>query len=178
MYILAGEKKGLPLVCPKEGTRPTTTKIKKSLFDSIQHLIEGSTVLDLFAGSGALGLEALSRGAIQATFVEKDSTAADCLKKNIEKLNYQDRTRVIHNFVERSFSHISKFDLIFMDPPYDLDVLKITLDCSPHLNEAGLLIVEQSKRVKFLDSLPYIKKKEYGDTVVYFFDGNSLKGNS
>lgn len=178
MHILAGEKKGMPLVVPKEGTRPTTNKIKKSLFDSIQHLIDGSKVLDLYAGSGALGLEALSRGAAHATFIEKDQKAADCLKKNIDKLSYQDRSRIIVNFVERSFSHISTFDLIFMDPPYELDVKKITTDCCSHLNESGLLIVEQSKRAKFVDSLPWVKKKEYGDTVIYFFDKTLSKTDS
>jgi len=170
MYILAGTKKGMRLKVPKEGTRPTTNKIKKSLFDSIQYLIEGACVLDLFAGSGSLGLEALSRGAQTATFVEKDAVAIECIKKNVETLGFSSQTTLIPYPVDRSISYLKEYDLIFVDPPYDLDIKNLVEEVRSHLKQGGLMIVEQSKRTKFLEDLPFNKKKEYGDTVNYFFE--------
>ncbi|MFZ4772781.1 MAG: 16S rRNA (guanine(966)-N(2))-methyltransferase RsmD [Chlamydiia bacterium] len=169
MHILAGEKKGTPLDVPKEGTRPTTNKIKKSLFDTIQHYVVDAKVLDLFAGSGSLGLEALSRGAAFATFIEKGVHASNCLKKNIDKLGYEERSTLIQSSVEHALKKLESYDLIFMDPPYEMDVEAITTQLLSHLCPGGLLIVEQSKRAKFLTELPYTKKKEYGDTILYFF---------
>lgn len=157
------------LKVPKEGTRPTTNKIKKSLFDSIQYLLDGAVVLDLFAGSGALGLEALSRGAKITTFVEKDPSALECIKKNIETLEFQSQSIIYPIPVDQALFQLEAYDLIFVDPPYDLDIGGLVEKILPHLNQSGLMIVEQSKRTKFLDHLPYTKKKEYGDTVNYFF---------
>ncbi len=167
MYILAGEKKGTILDVPKEGTRPTTNKIKKSLFDTIQHEIEGARVLDLFAGSGNLGLEALSRGAIHATFVEKSAKAAVSIKKNIEKLGYADRTTLLIRPAEKILDEVASYNLIFMDPPYDIDVIEFATQILENLSPKSLFIVEQSKRTPF--PLPFTKKKEYGDTILYFF---------
>jgi 16S rRNA (guanine966-N2)-methyltransferase len=173
MYILAGSKKGMTLKVPKEGTRPTTNKIKKSLFDSLQHLIQGADVLDLFAGSGALGLEALSRGAKSATFVEKDQKAVECIQKNIETLGFHSSSTLYSLPVDRAINLLSQYDLIFVDPPYDLDISSFVEKIISHLKENGLMIVEQSKRAKFLQHLPCIKKKEFGDTVNYFFQKGS-----
>ncbi len=175
MHILAGAKKGMRLNVPDEGTRPTTNLVKKSLFDSIHYLLEGATILDLFAGSGALGLEALSRGAKEATFVEKSPKACACIKKNIDTLHF---TSIAHLFpldVEKALVQLGTFDLIFMDPPYDLDIGSLTAKALTHLKEGGLLIVEQSKRSKFLENLTYVKKKEFGDTFLYFFDSKHPK---
>jgi 16S rRNA (guanine966-N2)-methyltransferase len=175
MYILAGTKKGMRLKVPQEGTRPTTNKIKKSRFDSVQYLIEGAEVLDLFAGSGSLGLEALSRGARTATFVEKNASAIDCIKKNVEILGFNPQVTIIPSPVERALNHLKEYDLIFIDPPYDMNIKTLVQDIRSHLKDGGLMIVEQSKRTKFLDDLLFNKKKECGDTVNYFFQKNDPK---
>jgi 16S rRNA (guanine966-N2)-methyltransferase len=174
MQILSGDKKGSILAVPKEGTRPTTNKIKKSLFDSIQYRLEESVVLDLFAGSGALGLEALSRKAAFAVFVEKDFHAIECIKKNIEKLDFKDRTEVLQINLNKPFQSDRLFDLIFIDPPYDFDCLEICIEALKLLKPDGLMVVEQSKRTRFLDPLVCSKKKEFGDTVLYFFEAVKL----
>ena len=130
MRIIAGEWRGRPLAAPEgRATRPTSDRAREGLFSMLASRIgsfEGLHVADLFAGTGALGLEALSRGAAHCTFVEKDRAALDTLKRNIAKLGAGDRTEVRAQAVE----HISlpPTDLIFMDPPYGAGLAQSALD--------------------------------------------------
>jgi 16S rRNA G966 N2-methylase RsmD len=97
------------------------------------------------------------------------------VSKNIDTLHF---TSIAHLFpldVEKALVQLGTFDLIFMDPPYDLDIGSLTAKALTHLKEGGLLIVEQSKRSKFLENLTYVKKKEFGDTFLYFFDSKHPK---
>lgn len=120
MRIISGTWKGKTLIVPDEGTRPSTDRTREALFNILQHIIEGATVLDLFSGSGALALEALSRGANIATAVENDKFACREIKKNVSSLNAKNLNIVqsdVISFLE--LSQYNKFSLIFADPPYE-----------------------------------------------------------
>src|SRR6185503_2588939 len=122
MRIIAGAWRGRPLDAPRgQATRPTSDRAREGLFSMLQSRLgsfEGLKVADLFAGTGALGLEALSRGAGHCTFVEKDRRALDILRRNIDRLGAGDRTDVRAQAVEHAAAPAAPFDLIFMDPPY------------------------------------------------------------
>ncbi|MDR1800379.1 MAG: 16S rRNA (guanine(966)-N(2))-methyltransferase RsmD [Lachnospiraceae bacterium] len=123
MRVIAGSARSLKLTTPKSNnTRPTTDRIKETLFNILQPHLQGCTFLDLFAGSGGIGIEALSRGAKKCVFVEKDSEALKCIKKNIESTGFTDKSMVISSDVFSALKNLPKgegFDLIFMDPPYN-----------------------------------------------------------
>lgn len=122
MRIIAGTKKSLPLrTVPGDGTRPTTDRIKETLFNIIAPQIRGCRFLDLFAGSGGIGLEALSRGASFACFVEKQKQALLCIRQNVAFTGFEDRAKVIRADAVRVFAEYecgAPFDILFMDPPY------------------------------------------------------------
>ena len=121
MKIIGGKSRGLKLYGPKNNrTRPMNSKAKEAIFNIIQNSIQDATILDLFAGTGSLGLEALSRGAKNCIFVENSSIAVDILKKNIEKANYKQCSKVIATNVFKTLSVLEdkNIDLIFFDPPY------------------------------------------------------------
>jgi 16S rRNA (guanine966-N2)-methyltransferase len=125
LRVIAGEAGGRRLVAPKGDVRPTADRVKESLFASLgAEGLEGAAVLDLYAGSGALGIEALSRGAARAVFVDKDRRAQDALRKNLATTGFTDRAQVAHapvaSFLGRGAVGAA-FDLVFLDPPYDLD---------------------------------------------------------
>ena len=127
MRIIAGEFRRRELLAnPGSITRPMTDRAKETLFQSLQDRIEGSRVLDVFAGTGSLGLEALSRGATSAVFVEKDRRAHELLCRNVEMLGVQDRTlcwrtdAVRCSFVPKGRPELLPFDVVFFDPPYAL----------------------------------------------------------
>ncbi len=122
--IITGEKKGRRLVTLEgNATRPTSERIKGAMFSSIQFDIEDRRVLDLFAGSGQLGFEALSRGAASCTFVDMERDAIDIIKKNAKDLGYFDRSKFgnadYRNYIRKA-SGRDRFDLVFIDPPYDM----------------------------------------------------------
>ncbi len=127
MRIIGGEARSRLIDAPKGmDTRPTQDKVRESLFNILQWNIEGRHVLDLFAGSGALGLEAISRGADDAIFVDVSHHAAAVIQSNIEKLGFGDRAKVIKADWRTAISGLSshhnhRFDLIFLDPPYKMD---------------------------------------------------------
>jgi 16S rRNA (guanine966-N2)-methyltransferase len=120
MRVISGIAGGIPLMTPKTDIRPTMDRVKEAIFSSIEPGLEGARVLDLFAGAGTLGIEALSRGAAEAVFVEKETRAAEVIRKNLEK------TRLTGGRVQVSdvFSYLDRlapkgvFDFIFADPPY------------------------------------------------------------
>jgi 16S rRNA (guanine966-N2)-methyltransferase len=123
LRIVAGAAKGRRLATPAGATRPTSDRAREALFSSLGHLIEldGARVLDLFAGTGAVGLEALSRGAAEAVFVESNRAALDVLRRNVETVGLSGATvvgRPVASYLKTPPEHA--FDLVFADPPYDL----------------------------------------------------------
>src|SRR4029077_379842 len=120
MRVIAGNAGGVRLAVPKRGVRPTMDRVKAAIFSSLGEAIIGSRVLDLFAGSGALGIEALSRGAISAIFVEDDRQSAEAIEKNLAKTKLKGRVRHQNAFdFVRQRSNAEKFQIIFADPPYE-----------------------------------------------------------
>ena len=156
MRIIAGTARSLPLkTIEGMDTRPTTDRIKETLFNIIQQGMPGAYFLDLFAGSGQIGLEALSRGAAYAVFVENNRNAASCVDENICFTKFQDKSRLLVMDVAaaiRSLEGKYTFDYIFMDPPYkkgmEREVLT-QLAASSLLKEDTTIIVEASKDTAF-----------------------------
>lgn len=132
MRIIAGEWRGRKLVAPKgDSTRPTADRTRETLFSMLASRLgsfEGLAVLDLFAGSGALGLEALSRGAAQCQFVEQDKAALDAIRANITALGARERTSVTGGSVMSLGPARQQFDLILADPPYETGAGEVALD--------------------------------------------------
>ncbi|HHW07977.1 MAG TPA: 16S rRNA (guanine(966)-N(2))-methyltransferase RsmD [Clostridia bacterium] len=179
MRIIAGKRKGLLLQAPKGyDTRPTIDRVKEAMFNVIQGYEQDAHVLDLFAGTGALGLEALSRGARLAVFVEKHPPAWRVLSANIAKAGFQDQAVVIKGdalVFLRQYEGMP-FDLIFIDPPYgsDLVVQVLTSICRRGLlAPGGLVVLETGVKygpVPAVPGLQLLKEKIYGDTMLLFFE--------
>lgn len=172
MRIIAGSARSLPLkTIDGPDTRPTTDRIKETLFNMLQRDIPGCYFLDLFAGSGQIGLEALSRGANYAVFVENGKKAAACVADNIHFTKFDTQSKLIPSDVMaalRSMEGKYKFDIIFMDPPYnkliEKDVLQYLVDSSL-LKEDTMIIVEASLEtdISYLEEMGYelLKCKKY-----------------
>ena len=149
MRVIAGTARSLPLKTP-EGmdTRPTTDRIKETLFNMLQTRIGGSVFVDMFSGSGGIGIEAISRGANKAYFIEYDKKALACIKDNLNFTKFNDRAMVINADACSAVDRISEeADIIFMDPPYesglDVAVLRLLKNASC-VTEDTLIIVEAS----------------------------------
>ncbi len=114
----------MPLITPKgDGTRPTTDRIKETLFNTMQAYVPDAVFIDLFAGSGAVGIEALSRGASKAYFVDNNREALDCIRKNLEFTKLSDKATVIgRNALDALYEIKEKADVIFIDPPYQMGI--------------------------------------------------------
>ena len=175
MRIITGSAKGKKLIAPAGlDTRPTTDRVKEGLFSAIHFYLEGANVLDLFAGSGQLGLEALSRGAKKCTFVDNDARAIKAVKTNIANCGFEDVSRVV-NISALAFleSANEKFDIIFLDPPYEsfsqMNILELA---GKVLSEDGMVVCENNDQTRlpdFTDEFKYCKKYRYGKiyTAVY-----------
>ncbi|MCR5677953.1 MAG: 16S rRNA (guanine(966)-N(2))-methyltransferase RsmD [Agathobacter sp.] len=179
MRIIAGSRRSLPLkTIPGLSTRPTTDKTKETLFNCMQAEIYGCYFLDLFAGSGQIGLEAMSRGAEYAVFIEKDKKAAACIEDNIRFTKFEKETKLINKDVLYALSELEgryRFDIIFMDPPYNHNLEKevlIRLKDSSLLKEDGMIVIEASLDTDFsyLDELGYkIRKQKIYKTNTHIF---------
>lgn len=150
MRVIAGEAKGRRLTAPRgTTTRPATDRLRESLFAQLGARCEGAVTLDLFAGSGALGIEALSRGAARCTFVERDAGAVEAIRRNLESTRFAERATVARGDVAAFLrATTEEFDLVFCDPPYaDADLLAILL-AGPELRRVtrGLLVVRALRR--------------------------------
>lgn len=181
MRVIAGIAKGHKLVAP-EGldTRPTTDRIKETMFNIISSNINiyEKSVLDLFCGSGAVGIEALSRGADKSFFVDWDEMAINSLNQNLEHTKLKDKSVVIKNDVFRALKKFNddkeSFDIIFMDPPYALGlnetVLKEIIDLKL-IKKDGIVITEQPSKgaLTEIDGLELIKQKDYKTTIMSFW---------
>ncbi len=169
MRVIEGNNRGKVLVTP-EGmdTRPTTDRIKETLFNMIAFDLPDCYFLDLFSGSGQIGIEALSRGAREAVFVEKDKNAISCIEKNIAKARLEDSSKVYKIDVSSALNQLNShepFDVIFMDPPYDkLIEKKVLEDLSnkAYVTENTIIIVEASLETSFdyIQGLGYEITKE------------------
>ena len=176
MRVVAGTKKGRELAAPKgRGTRPTLAKVKEAMFGMIQFDVEGASVLDLFSGSGALGIEALSRGAARAVFCDADRQAAGVVRANLAKLELEGVSTLyccdalaLLNVLE---AEGSKFDIVLLDPPYETELASkaLALLCEKELLSEGALILCEHSR----DNPPAVpgacaarKAKKYGDSYV------------
>jgi 16S rRNA (guanine(966)-N(2))-methyltransferase RsmD len=173
MRIITGLYKNRVLKTPKgDSTRPTSDKVRGSIFNILQNQIEGRTFLDLFAGSGSMGIEALSRGAASATFVEKERRAVHCIQENLESLQIEAEILGIDalSAIKRLTKANRQFDLIYIDPPYALDIEPLLEIVQPILAPEGMVILEQSKRAKIeAKGLKLVDERHFGDTTVYFF---------
>lgn len=155
MRVIAGSAKRLPLRCPQgNDIRPTTDRIKETLFNILQMDIAGCRFLDLYAGSGAIGIEALSRGAREAVFVDNFKEAVSCIKYNLDFTHLAQRAIVMHTDVISAINRLKQkgvFDIVFMDPPYahnvEREVLEI-LGISGLVDEESVIIIEETLNVE------------------------------
>lgn len=154
MRVIAGEARGRRLAAPEgRTTRPTSDRVRESLFAILQARTSGSRVLDLYAGSGALGVEALSRGAERATFVERDRRALAVIRKNLDVCGFAERATVLGMDAEAALSALARsgetFDLVFCDPPYrSREAARILPLVPPVLAEGGVLVLEEPARAR------------------------------
>lgn len=167
MRVIAGSARGIKLNTP-EGlvTRPTTDRVKEALFSIIQFELEGRTVLDLFAGTGQLGIEALSRGAASAVFVDAGAPAVRLVRENLKRTNFLDRAAVVQSDYERFLRSCGKtFDIILLDPPYAEKFLENALEIISEidiLNDSGIIICEKTADKALNAEIPGLTmKKEY-----------------
>lgn len=186
--IIAGAAKGHSLAVPKSGTRPTSDRVREAMFSSLESLLDlgGIAVLDLYAGSGALAFEALSRGASSAVLVEQSKSAANVLRANAELLARVTReqgrravaSRVAQNSVD-SFLRTAPgqpFELVFVDPPYELGEAELTgaLEALvPHLAPEAVVVVERGSRSPaptVPESFELLRQKPYGETIVFSYE--------
>lgn len=171
MRVIAGTARSLPLKAPAGAdTRPTTDRIKETLFNMLQGQVSGSVFVDLFAGSGGIGIEALSRGARHAYFVERDSKAVSCIQDNLSFTGFADRATVLKQDVSGALSLIpeKEVDILFMDPPYRQDCERdvfSALSGQRYVTQDTLVIVEAGlkKEFDFLKELGFeiTKEKRY-----------------
>ena len=189
--VVTGRFRGAVLQAPEgDKTRPTTDKVKEALFSIIQSYVPDSEFLDLFAGSGQIGIEALSRGAKRVTLVERSGQAAAIIAKNISKikLDGSDEIRVHKKSVAQALELLGqageKFDIIFMDPPYKDVPLRLEeatklIGSFGMLNKDGMLIVEHDKDCSIpeeMNGLKRVRSCSYGITVITFFKDKNVGG--
>ena len=181
MRITGGFLKNQSLKTPKgDRTRPTSEKLRQSVFNIAQAHVENCAFLDLFAGSGAMGIEALSRGAKKVTFIEKDRSALKALKENLIALDLSPSATLIAGDVLLQLKRLKreKFNLIYIDPPYEKGLQEKTLDLVDKLQLlpiGGLLFVEESAQKELelppLTTMQMQKKRKVGSTFLYQFQG-------
>ena len=182
MRIIAGEARGRTLLAPKGmDTRPTQDYVRESLFNILRLQLEQAQVLDLFAGSGALALEAVSRGATHAVLVDMAPTAIACIQKNVEALRYQEQTAVLRADWRMALDRLAvqqqRFSLVFLDPPYrmtDTDTVCQRLAACNLLYPGALVVVEHRRGIEAPPGQAFTLKdtRLYGDTQIDFWTYN------
>lgn len=166
MRIIGGEARGRTIEAPAgRHTRPTLDRVRENIFNMLQADIPDSRVLDLFAGSGALSLEAISRGAANAVLADNDRSAAETEKKNISTLRYGDRARTIFGDWKKAVEILRQeqaiFDLVFLDPPYAmLDLREVFSRLVPLIHEDTLVVLEHEAAKQYTVSENYIPVKQ------------------
>jgi 16S rRNA (guanine966-N2)-methyltransferase len=180
MRVTAGTLKGRRLVTPRGGvTRPTADQVRIALLDTLAPRLPGARFLDLFAGAGGVGLEAISRGAAHATFVEADARAVAALRANVEALGVADRVRIQRGDVGREVTRLgtlgTRFTIVFLDPPYETDLVTPTVAAigAYGLLETNGVVVAQhfTKRPPgpTTGGLVSVRTRRFGETTLTFF---------
>jgi len=171
LRVSGGEARGRRLKAPKN-IRPTQGIVKQALFNIVGPDIDGAVVLDLFAGSGAIGIEALSRGAATVWFVDQQARGLAILRQNLDALGFKDRAHVVRDdvvrWLEGSPNAIKSADFVFLDPPYEDVVLDRALKVLDRQLVSATVLAEHSRRQQLpaLERLRVDRERRYGDTVV------------
>lgn len=184
MRVISGSAKGRPLkAVPGTGTRPTTDKVKEAVFSMIGPYFDGGQVLDLFAGTGGLSIEALSRGMDRAVLTDMDKKAIDTIRHNLQATGLSDRAEVYRNDALRAIKALSKreaqFDLVFVDPPYKLKIIGELLEQLQQdgmLAEGARVVVEhdaEDRHEETYGSLEQVRRAEYGDTAITIYQNRT-----
>lgn len=174
MRIISGKLKGRRIEgFDLDGTRPTMERVKESLFAMIQNNLYGADVLDLFAGSGNLGIEAISQGAKKSILVDHNNKAIKIIKKNIESLDLSQSVDIICSDYLKALDILKdkKFDIIFLDPPYKTNFIEKSIEkitSNNILSNSGIIVCESSRLDKIIypDIYEAVKEKKYGDKYV------------
>ncbi|PAB58880.1 16S rRNA (guanine(966)-N(2))-methyltransferase RsmD [Anaeromicrobium sediminis] len=180
MRVISGRARGRRLNSPKgTNTRPTTDRVKESIFSIINFYIQDSKILDLFAGTGALGIEAISRGAEYGVFVDNDKNSIKTIKENLENMGFEKESTVLYCDVDAAISKLStkgeKFHIIFMDPPYLKGFIEPSLEKiynSEILTEDGIILIEHDVKDILIENIAGFykyKEKKYGNTLISIY---------
>lgn len=183
LRVIAGTAKGHKLKTPKGlSTRPTTDRVKESLFSILAPYLAEASVLDAFAGTGSLGIEALSRGAESAVFIDRSSECARIIRDNLIHTKLIDRSSILTMDVGTGLNKLAgegrTFDIIFMDPPYSKNFIEETLkivEKNGIIKDDGIIIAEHDKQDAVPDEVGRLKlgrSQKYGDTVLSFYSMN------
>lgn len=180
MRVIAGERRGLQLASVKGvETRPTSDKVKESVFNMIGPFFNGGLVVELFGGSGSLSIEAISRGAEQAIIFEKNKDACDVIRKNIEKCQYTDKVRIQRTDARKAVNYLKKMahkvDFLFIDPPYAEEAyyrLAEAIVADDILSDTAVIICEHDKNIKLCDSYGVFEREKsvtYGNIAISIY---------
>lgn len=180
MRVVSGSAKGRPLKSvPGTGTRPTTDKVKEALFSMIGPYFDGGLALDLFAGTGGLGIEALSRGMERAVFVDMEPKAIDTVKANLKAAKLEGQAEVYRNDAVRAIGALEKrgrqFDLVFLDPPYRMkngEELMTSLADKGLLRDGAVIVLEHESGFSYPESFPGFQRQRlavYGETALSIY---------
>ncbi|MCM3783016.1 16S rRNA (guanine(966)-N(2))-methyltransferase RsmD [Neobacillus mesonae] len=186
MRVISGTAKGRPLkAVPGTGTRPTTDKVKEAVFSMIGPYFDGGTVLDLFAGSGGLGIESLSRGMDQAVFIDLEPKSIEVIRTNLKATGLDGKAEVFRNEAGRALKLLAKrnfkFDLIFLDPPYRMknaDEFMMTLEANHMIHDFATIVVEHDAAHDYslqIGRFEQTRKATYGDTAISVYQYSSAE---
>ncbi|WP_028595628.1 16S rRNA (guanine(966)-N(2))-methyltransferase RsmD [Paenibacillus assamensis] len=180
MRVISGTARGRSLkAVPGMNTRPTTDKVKEALFSMIGPYFDGGTALDLFAGTGGLGIEALSRGVDHAVFIDMDPKAIETIKHNVNVARVAEKAEIFRNDAKRALKALAKrdmkFDLVFMDPPYrmtDADMLLTTMLEQEMLSEQAIVVIEHDSNYTYpehIGAMACFRNAKYGEIALSLY---------
>lgn len=172
MRVITGLAKGHQLFSPEgEETRPTLDRVKESVFSILYPYLREAVVLDLFAGTGGLGIEALSRGATCADFVDNNKKAYDCIIRNLRKTRLEDKASVHFTAYEKYLSTChKKYDIVFLDPPYNKGIEeKVFAELGKNLSEASVVVLETEYLPESFEGFEIIKQAKYGRVYITLY---------
>lgn len=189
MRVIAGTAKGRPLkAVPGMNTRPTTDKVKEAIFSMIGPYFDGGLALDLFAGTGGLGIEVLSRGADKAIFVDREKVSIDVIRQNVNAANLADRSEIYRNDADRAVKAMAKrgdqFRYIFLDPPYkmtNMDEMLQSIASHNLIEQDAIIVVEHDSSHVYPEQFGgFVQRKyaKYGETAVTIYSYQPEDGGS
>lgn len=181
MRVIAGTAKGRPLkAVPGMNTRPTTDKVKEAIFSMIGPYFDGGLALDLFAGTGGLGIEVLSRGADKAIFIDREKVSIDVIRNNVNAASLADRSEIYRNDADRAVKALAKrgeqFRYIFLDPPYrmtNMDEMLLSIASHNLVEQDAIIVVEHDSSHLYPEQFGgFVQRKyaKYGETAVTIYD--------